>query len=444
MAPVPSVRLVVAYALTAVALAVFTASELPATGEQRAGPSRSPIQTFAITNATIIDVISGEARPGSTIVVAGNQITQIGRSIRVPRDAVRVDATGKFVIPGFWDMHSHNQASGAESLALYLAHGVVGTRDMGSELEFIVPLRDRIRRGEVLGPEIYAAGPILDEAPSEWPFRRRVTNAEDARAAVRDLKQGGVDFIKVHNFTPREAFFAITNEAQKVGLTVAGHIPLKVSLEEGLASGMASIEHFSESRLFRECPGKNCEPLFAKIVSTGVYQTPTGVFSEAAIDGFAGKPMRHAEYANEAVLELNRRQLESFKPDAKVLTMLRSQIPERRAAVKNLHAKGARFLAGCDGWVPGFCLHDELQWLTESGLSPLQALQTATINPAKFLGREKTQGTVEIGKRGDLVLLDADPRTEIRNASRIHAVLVQGRLLQRSEIDRLIAARRRR
>src|SRR5205823_14122859 len=138
---------------------------------------------------------------------------------------------------------------------LSVANGVVGTRDMGSDLDFILPLRDRIRRGELLGPEIVAAGPILDNAPGDWPFRRRVTNAQEARDAVRDLKNRGVDFIKVHNNTPREAFFAIADEAPKLGLSFAGHIPLKVTIEEGIASGMKSIEHLTESRLFLECPG---------------------------------------------------------------------------------------------------------------------------------------------------------------------------------------------
>src|SRR5207247_2141288 len=123
----------------------------------------------------------------------------VGRALSVPEGTARVDGTGKFLIPGLWDMHAHHQATGRDSLDLYLANGVVGTRDMGSDVEFILPLRDRIDRGELLGPEIVAAGPILDDAPPDWPFRRRVSNAQDAREAVRDLKRHGVDFIKVHD-----------------------------------------------------------------------------------------------------------------------------------------------------------------------------------------------------------------------------------------------------
>jgi hypothetical protein len=276
-----------------------------------------------------------------------------------------------------------------------------------------------------------------------------VTNGEEARAAVRDLKKRGVDFVKVHNYTPREAFFAIADEAPKLGLPFVGHIPLKVSVEEGVASGMKSIEHFSESRLFRECPGKGpystdrCRPIFERIAKSGVWQTPTGAFSEFIVEVFAGKPILHAEYATDSVLELNRANLAASKIDERVLTIVRAQNATRRAAVRDLLSMGVQFLAGCDGWVPGFCLHDELQWLTDAGLSPLQALQAATINPARFLVQEKSQGTVEAGKRADLVLLDADPRIDIRNTRRISAVMVRGRLFLRSEMDGMIAARRR-
>jgi hypothetical protein len=178
-------------------------------------PSGASADAVAITNVTVIDVLSGTKQAGVTVVTKGGEIAGIGRRLPVPRGAVRVDGANKFLIPGLWDMHSHNQASGAESMDLYLAHGVVGTRDMGSDLDFILPLRDRLRRGEVSGPEIVAAGPILDNAPADWPFRRRVTNAQDAREAVGDLKRRGVDFIKVHNNTPREAFFAIADEAPR-------------------------------------------------------------------------------------------------------------------------------------------------------------------------------------------------------------------------------------
>ena len=206
------------FVVTVLALSILNCSPeagLPSSGRQSLpGTSAAAI---VISDVTVIDVLSGAKQAGVTVVTKGGEIAAVGRAVPIPPGAVRVDGAGKFLIPGLWDMHSHNQASGAESLDLYLANGVVGTRDMGSDLDFIVPLRDRIRRGEVSGPEIVASGPMLDNAPADWPFRRRVTNAQEAREAVRDLKRHGVDFIKVHNNTPRDVFFAIADEAPKLG-----------------------------------------------------------------------------------------------------------------------------------------------------------------------------------------------------------------------------------
>ena len=421
----------------------------PDVRERGAFPVRTD-DAIAITNVTIVDVISGARHANTTVVTQAGEITDIGPVVSLAPNVVRVDGTGKFLIPGLWDMHAHHQASGIVSLALYLANGVVGTRDMGSDLEFILPLRDRIRRGEVSGPEIIAAGPMLDNAPADWPFRRRITNDQEARDAVRDLKTRGADFIKVHNHTPRAAFFAIADEAPKAGLSFAGHVPLAVTMAEGAASGIRSIEHLSEFRVFRECAGaaqpyeaERCRPLFDTLAANDVWQTPTVAFYQALPDVFSGTPMSHVEYASEDLLELTRRNIEASKLDAQALAFLRSMGQTGLTVIRDMLSRGNAFLAGCDGLVPGFCLHDELQALTQAGLSPLQALQSATINPAKFLGREKTQGTIDVGKRADLLLLDADPLSDVRNTRRIAAVIVRSRILLKAEIDRVIASHRR-
>lgn len=410
----------------------------------------APAGAIAITNVTVIDVVSGAKETGVTVVTKGGEIAAAGRGVPVPPGAVRVDGAGKFLIPGLWDMHSHNQATGAESLDLYLAHGVVGTRDMGSDLDFILPLRDRLRRGDASGPEIVAAGPMLDNAPADWPYRRRVTNAQEAREAVRDLKRRGVDFIKVHNNTPRDVFFAIAEEAPKLGLPFAGHIPFAVTVAEGAASGMRSIEHFSESRVFRECGGTSqpydagrCRPVFEDLAARGVWQTPTLAFFRALPDVFSGKPIPHADYATDSLLELTRKNIEVSKLSDESLSLIRALSRTSLTVVRDMLPRGNAFLAGCDGSVPGFCLHDELQMLTEAGLSPLQAIQAATINPARLLGREGTQGSIASGKRADLVLLEADPIADILNTRRIAAVVVRGRQLSKADIDRIIASRRR-
>jgi len=150
-------------------------------------------------------------------------------------------------------MHSHHQGSGSGAVDLFVAKGVVGTRDMGADADFILPLRERIRSGALLGPEIVLSGPMLDDAPAGFPYRRPTKNAAEARIAVHDLKQLGVDFIKVHDHTPRDVFFAIAEEAPKVGLTFAGHVPSAVTVEEAADAGMRSIEHLANYRVFGDC-----------------------------------------------------------------------------------------------------------------------------------------------------------------------------------------------
>ena len=404
---------------------------------------------IAITNVVIIDVRSGVGRGPVTVVVSGNIIAAAGPAVTLPKNANAIDGTGKFIIPGLWDMHAHHQATGAESAELFVANGVVGTRDMGADLEFILPLRDKIKRGELLGPEILAAGPILDDRPADWPFRRRVTTADEARRAVRDLRTAGVDFIKVHDSTPRAVFFAIAEETSKLGLTFAGHIPFNVTVEEAANSGMKSIEHLANYRVFNDCSGQpphgkiSCDDLFRKFASNRVWQTPTITFMRDIPDLFTDKPMPHGEYASDSLLALRRKNVEVSKLSPGSLDAMRRQSELSLTAIFELMALGNRFLAGSDGLVPGFSLHDEMEAFTQAGFTSLQALQTATLNPAIFLGREMTAGTVEAGKRADLLLLEANPLDDIRNTRRIAAVLSQGRFLTAGEIRKIKEKHRR-
>ncbi len=406
-------------------------------------------QPIAITNVTVIDVVTGRRDAGMTVVAQGDKITAVGRGAAIPRGAARVNGKGKFLIPGLWDMHTHHQGTGAECLDLFVAKGIVGTRDMGGDADFILPLRDRVKSGAVFGPEIVASGPILDDAPAAFPYRRRVTNAAEARVAVADLKRLGVDFIKVHDHTPRDAYFAIAEEAPKLGLTFAGHVPMGVKIEEAADAGQRSIEHLSNYEVFGQCMKgddytlEGCRRLFEKLAAKGVWQTPTLAFFESIPDMFSGKPLAHAEYASDSLLELTRGNIKASNVPAEALDKYRLAGKLSLQVIGDMHSLGNQFLAGCDGIVPGFCLHDELEWFTKAGFSPLEALQTATVNPARFLGRESSIGGIAIGKRADLVLLDGDPLVDIHNVSRISAVVIRGRLVAKAEIDRIVRSHRR-
>ena len=411
---------------------------------------------IAIINVTVIDVISGENTPNMTVVVQGDQITEIASAISISQNVAQLDGSGKFLIPGLWDMHTHHEALGIESMDLYLANGVVGTRDMGSELQFIISLRDRINNGELPGPEIIAAGPILDDAPPEFPSRQRVSDAEEARRTVRALQQSGVDFIKVHNLTPREVFFAIADETANLGMSFSGHVPPTVSIEEAASSGMTSIEHLSNFRVYLECAGTepysldSCQESFENLATHGVWQTPTIAVAQEFPELMNGmlneipmsQTLSHYEFASDALLERFETEI-SVGASAQVVDFLRVNNVTSLAAISDLREAGNQFLAGCDALVPGFCLHDELEWMTLAGLSPLEALQTATINPAIFFGRENTQGTIEVGKRADLVLLDENPLADINNIRTVNAVLVRGHLISKPFIDDIFESNRR-
>jgi hypothetical protein len=174
-----------------------------------ANAGHRPRQSIAIADVTVVDVATGRLQRGVTVVTQDEWIVGVGPRVAIPRSATRINGKGKFLIPGLWDMHSHHQGTGADCLDLFIAKGVVGTRDMGGDADFILPLRDRVSSGAVLGPEIVTAGPILDDGPPTFPYRRRVTNAKEAIEAVADLKRLGVDFIKVHDHTPREVFLPL-------------------------------------------------------------------------------------------------------------------------------------------------------------------------------------------------------------------------------------------
>ena len=196
-------------------------------------------RTLAITRVNVVDVVGGRIVPNSTVTIRGRTIASVTQNSAPPTDVQVVDGQGKFLIPGLWDMHAHMEATGESWLQLYVANGVTGIRDMGSNLDLILKMREATASGRMLGPRILAAGPILDDAPGDWPFRMRVKTAEDGRAAVQLLKRRGVDLIKVHDHTPREAFFAIAEEARRQNLRLAGHVPIGLTVEQVIDAGQA-------------------------------------------------------------------------------------------------------------------------------------------------------------------------------------------------------------
>jgi imidazolonepropionase-like amidohydrolase len=404
-------------------------------------------RALAITHVNVVDVTDGEIVPNTTVTISGATISTVTPNGTPPAHARIVDGQGKFLIPGLWDMHAHMEASGESWLPLYVANGVTGIRDMGSDLDLILKMREATSSGRVLGPRIFAAGPILDDAPGDWPFRMRVKTSEDGSAAVQLLKRRGVDLIKVHNHTPRDAYFAIAEEARRQKLPLAGHLPLTVRVEEAIDAGQNDIEHLSESRLWIQCSGgeqyrpERCRHLFGMLASRGIWQTPTLIaLSELAIIGTPASSVSTDQltYATKSVREMWAGNQSMFATP-EVVRILKQRAEVAAVVTRDMARAGVGILAGCDSMIAGFCVHDEVAAMVRGGMTPLAALQTATLNPPQYFSLSQTAGSVASGSRADLVLLDANPLTDIGNVRRIRALVVAGRFLGRRELDMLLA-----
>lgn len=391
------------------------------------GQNEKPL---VITHVTVIDCTGAAAMPDSTVVVTDGLIAAVGpsQSVKVPSDAHIVDAKNKFLIPGLWDMHGHLTDATEDAFPLMIMNGVTGVRDMGGDLAQIDRWRSEINTGSRVGPHIIRAGPFVDGPKEGVTNRLTVRTPEEARQAVRTLKAKGVDFIKVHNALPPEAFFALMDEAKKEHMPVAIHLPKGVTSAEASDAGAASLEHvetMSESALWRkgataktveQAVDENLGPLgqelFQRFVKNGTWYVPTLVAYER---GFV---------------------LWSNDPDAMIP---RLEIHEKQIEiVRKMHKAGVQMMAGSDfsdwGTVPGIDLHNELALLVEAGFSPLEALQAATLNPAKFLGKTDSFGTIQAGRVADMVLLDMNPLEDISHTRKIHAVVLGGQFFPMASI----------
>jgi imidazolonepropionase-like amidohydrolase len=379
--------------------------------------------SLAITHVTAIDCTGAAAKPNSTVVVTGSLISAVGPSetVKIPSGARIIDANGKFLIPGLWDMHVHLTDATEDAFPLLIMNGVTGVRDMGGDLAQIDRWRSEIDNGTRVGPHIIRAGPFVDGPKEGVTNRLTVRTPAEARQAVHTLKAKGVDFIKVHNALPPEAFFALMDEAHKEHIPVAVHLPKKVSSAEASDAGVASLEHvetLTENALWRkgataktieqgldEILGPIGQDLFQRFVKNGTWYVPTLVAYERGFVLWSNDP-------------------ESVKP--------RLDIHEKNIEViRMMHKAGVDIMAGSDfsDWalVPGVDLHNELALLVEAGFTPMEALQAATLNPAKFLGKTETFGTIQVGHVADLVLLDMNPLEDISHTRKIHAVVLGGK-----------------
>ena len=449
-----------------------------------AQPSRTPLASgiTAFTNVAVIPMTSDTVLHDMTVIVRDGRIASItpARSAQVPGDARRIDGRGRFLIPGLADAHTHLYSDDevADSLASYelgvmLANGVTVARLMIGTPEQL-RLRADVASGRVLGPQLWLASPQL--TGNRTANARTVTTPEDARAAVREVADAGFDFVKLTENIPVPVYEAIVDEARRRRIPIDGHVDPRVGVARALASrqNIQHLDAYFEAALADSAPSRESltqggvfrlanwrsidhvdDAALARLAGAtaraGIWSTPTlTVFNTAFAIGFTddelhARPDWQLMPANFRRLYGNARQRYWNPANDSVRTPERRRryVDVRNRLTKAIVDSGGRVLAGSDSpdWfnVYGWTLHRELENLVVAGLTPYQALATATRNPAEYFGARGEWGTIERGKRADLVLVSASPLADIRNTRRIEGVSIGGRWLERSALDAMVS-----
>ena len=445
---------------------------------------------LALIHVTVINPSDSSPYLDRTVLIANDRIVQVGpsKTVTIPTGALIVDASGKFLIPALWDMHVHTE-NAERDFPMFIANGILSVRNMAGVAKDVFRWREETASGKMLGPQIVAAGPLIDgPEPSHPEHAIPVHNAAEGRQAVQSLKAMGADFVKVYDGVPRDAYFAIAEESKKAGLPFVGHVPGSIRVVEASNAGQRSLEHgaylsggatnedeatkqkdrwpeiMKEAQrtgnfsLIPENIAKDGNvmldhlslerlgQLYKTFVKNGTYLTPTLVVQQTRVfvDEISKRADPRNRYVAKAELE------EAWKPENDMFLKYRTpgyiayqkrDYLQTLKGIKLAQQQGVQLLAGTDvvaPWTyPGFSLHDELGLLVEAGLTPLEALRTATTNPAQFFSM-KDVGTVAPGMQADLVLLDANPAINISNTKRISAVVMHGTLYTRGQLDDLL------
>lgn len=434
-------------------------------------------QNLAIRNVTVVDV--NGARPRLNVLIGGGRILAVGSPIRPGTRTV--DGTGKFLIPALWDMHVHLWETDP-MFGLYVANGVLGIRDMGSDLKRTRQWRTEIAAGRMAGPLIFTPGPLVDGPGSEVTKAPVITAAgpEEGRRAVDTVDEALADFVKVMSSLSADAYDAIAQRARVRRIPFAGHLPEDVPASVAVDARQKSMEHlfgialacspeetslrkgradaiakrdYAALRQIRERTYKTFSPaianeLFRRMARYSVWQTPTLTLRKRLslmdLEKLTSAPeLRYVPPAIKAAWRDPRDDLKKATPEQ--LANFVEDYEFHRKLIPHMRSAGTPLLAGTDTGdayvVPGFALHDELVLLVDAGLSPAEALAAATVQPARYFGLEDTQGTVERGKTANLLLLEGNPLDDIRNTRRIAAVVQKGSLLDRKCLDGLLEGR---
>lgn len=427
---------------------------------------------FAFVNVNVVPMDSERVLQNQTVVVRSGRIAAMGaaKRVSVPKGAVRIDGRGRYLMPGLVDMHVHLEYFDRDAqLLLFLANGVTTVRNMDGRANILL-WRNRVNDGSLLAPTIYTAGAILEGKP---PFRndnKVIETPAQAEAAVAEQKKAGYDFIKVYHTLDRETYLAIVAAAKKNGLPVAGHVPRTVGLQGALAAGQKSVEHlegYLDEIEADDSPLKNQRSWLKRYFAVKVADTKIRSIADATERAKVWNVPTLVERrlsaltANELETRLKQPELKYLPPgtadfwSASNKRITSRMSPEdfagltageetRKRLVKTLHGRGARVLVGTDTpnafVLPGFSVLEELQNFVDAGLTTYQAIKAGTKDATEFLGASDEFGTISVGKRADLILVEENPLENIANLNRRTGVMVRGQWLKMNDLQKQLDA----
>lgn len=421
-----------------------------------------------IKNVNIIDVKNEIVLSDKNIAIEGDRIKSISdKEFQLEGESVVIDGSGKFLIPGLWDMHAHYHSNYHYSNNLLLANGVTGIREMWGKMDSVKSIREKSELGLILSPDIYSSGNVINGEKWWFPFKV-VSNEEEAVEEVIKQAREGVDFIKIYNGLTKEQYIAISKTCRELGIPFSGHVPRSINYWEAIEYGQRSIEH--QIGFLKDCSSKpdkyvyyawdediakinflvehfdrkRFDSLVNSLSKSNTWLCPTNIYWKSWYnrDNSVFRNNELLEYMPKNIQLGWETPMEELEEKRDFLIACRKNNEFQISLMKDLVNAGVKILAGTDFpnpyCYPGFSLHDELQLMVEGGMTSAQALNTATFNPALFMNKEKEFGKVAMNYIASLVLLDANPLEDIKNTRQIFGVFLRGEYLNRSKLDDML------
>ena len=398
----------------------------------------TPIATgsVALVGATLVDGTGADAVPDATVVVSGGRVVAAGpaASVAVPAGARRIDVRGKTIVPGLWDMHTHlNQLEWAP---VYLAAGVTTVRDMGNEIPFVTALRRSVHERRSLGPRILLAGLIDGGGPNAFGAVNAAT-PEEGRAAVRRYFDLGFEQMKLYSLLEPDVVAAIAREAHRLGMTVTGHVPTSLSVVAAVDSGM---DHIAHQPIRGDVASDSVRRVIGVLKARGTVIDPTASWGEL-LGHSTSVPVSAFQPVIDRLPPVLAQRISAMGMSAIDSATANARLERTLGIIRALHEAGVPVVVGTDEGVPGFSVYREIELYAKAGMSRMDAIRAATAVAAKAMGLDREVGTLEAGKRADLLVLDANPLDDIANIRSVRLVMSAGRLYESAALWRMAGFR---